>query len=518
MVRAQALSLFALLGLASCTTPKARTPEAIPEASDTTSKLQPNRMLPPLAYTDGVGIVVEVLPLKIPAGSGPLALIRVSGVKNRYSGVTFLAERNSNGEGQSWVVPLDGAPKAILRGGRNGMKGAARAPVDLALPQIRAYIRLVYDEDASKLVQSEELIADYEAHLADGSLQTLSQFDRVHAKERTRKGLEREREEFAERCGKEVAVHMDWDVLQSREDFEDSAFCAKALQNISTLCTERQAEKQEIAAKLDSIHCKRAAETFMDWDESKRSWTVHSNVEKLPNSQLLKTAISQSLKLHRIVLKSSGGLYLIVPSLHAADRGYYAGFGRKLYRQWGTNKNSRRDFTLWNGEREVSATMKKGGKWQVRCPQGTMEMFELDAGERDRVLTSSTLEEPIWQRMSFLLARDDRGIYYYVDRKRPELGGLDYRVYKGPRGRLVLTTMVDIVNDDEGQIFSTTSGSLRLAKGKEGARWLAGKKQTPLVVVSPQERRRLVFGDLGVYGEQTRGTLCSMAEKGNPGR
>jgi hypothetical protein len=186
--------------------------------------------------------------------------------------------------------------------------------------------------------------------------------------------------------------------------------------------------------------------------------------------------------------------------------------GPKLYRQTGKNFSRTISADAWNGVEDTIFRTRAPGTWEALCPEGAIEFVELPSKERDRVLATSSFEEAIWTRQAMLLARDNRGTYYYVDQLRDEQGGLGYRVFKGPRGRLSLTTMVDIVDDSNGKIFATTSGSLRLLiqEDRREARWLVGKKSENLVILDYKAMRKLVYGDLGVYAGQELGTICSL--------
>ncbi|MCP4445538.1 MAG: hypothetical protein GY811_09380 [Myxococcales bacterium] len=68
---------------------------------------------------------------------------------------------------------------------------------------------------------------------------------------------------------------------------------------------------------------------------------------------------------------------------------------------------------------------------------------------RDTILKEAKRKGPRWRRNEFALARDNRGIYYYVDRLSRRFRGKSFRVFKGPRGQLTETPLVDIVDDSD---------------------------------------------------------------------
>ncbi len=81
------------------------------------------------------------------------------------------------------------------------------------------------------------------------------------------------------------------------------------------------------------------------------------------------------------------------------------------------------------------------------------------------------------------------------------------------------TQLVDIVDDNRGKVFSTTIGSLQIARPRDGpkkAKWIARKKTTDLAIVTGMTALNLVYGELGVYDGLETGTLCSLAEAAAP--
>jgi hypothetical protein len=123
---------------------------------------------------------------------------------------------------------------------------------------------------------------------------------------------------------------------------------------------------------------------------------------------------------------------------------------------------------------------------------------------------SSVKREPAsWTRESLLLARDSRGLYYYVDHLID--GGKGYRVFRGSRGGMKLTRLVNIVEDAQGKIFATKDGRLRLvvdASGKQTAKWISGKTTTELTIVPIGQSQTFIYNELGVYEGEWLGTPC----------
>ena len=108
----------------------------------------------------------------------------------------------------------------------------------------------------------------------------------------------------------------------------------------------------------------------------------------------------------------------------------------------------------------------------------------------------------------YALARDNNGVYYYVDRGYAEADKGRFRLYVGPKGNLKLQKMTNVVSDSEGDIFATKTGSLRLILDKRESSWIENNKPTPLKVVPVEDNLPMIYGELGVYSGERLGTPC----------
>ena len=114
-------------------------------------------------------------------------------------------------------------------------------------------------------------------------------------------------------------------------------------------------------------------------------------------------------------------------------------------------------------------------------------------------------------RKSYLLARDDRGVYYYVDMLRPIYGGSGHRVFVGKKGALKQLALTDVTSDSAGDVFSTKTGDLRLVHTREGsdkpaAQWIRGEKKSDLIYLDLYMNQPVIYRDLGIY--KIPGTIC----------
>jgi hypothetical protein len=135
-------------------------------------------------------------------------------------------------------------------------------------------------------------------------------------------------------------------------------------------------------------------------------------------------------------------------------------------------------------------------------------LTRLDADQAKTLLGRATFYPALWQRQTRFLARDDDGIYYFVDELREEYGGQGYRVFVGQKGAMKEQAMTNVVEDSGGFIFATKTGSLKIIAEKktDTARWVKGAKKTELTTLVPGDNRYLIYRQLGVYG--SIGTVC----------
>ncbi len=159
----------------------------------------------------------------------------------------------------------------------------------------------------------------------------------------------------------------------------------------------------------------------------------------------------------------------------------------------------------FNGDKET---------FTLKCGKRKTPFKALDEAAEKAMLAEARFFPPLWPRRAYVLARDDEGTYYYVDRARKPAKNFDFRLFRGPRGNMKALPLVNIVSDSEGDIFASKRGRLRLVL-TEGTRqrkrqwqWIAGRKRTELIDVPVDRNVGLIYRDLGVYDGQRLGIPC----------
>ena len=234
---------------------------------------------------------------------------------------------------------------------------------------------------------------------------------------------------------------------------------------------------------------------------------------------------------HLSVLTDGEGHYIAVVTFDTAvkdhkeakvGRHLYYGDGERFYAQRssggsssGNDKRFTRNFwaprALGHGGGSFNG---KGDVYTLECGDRKTAFTTVDPEARKATLKVARFFPSQWQRHAYVLARDDEGTYYYVDRARSPPNNYDFNLYRGPRGHMKPLALVNIVSDSQGDIFASKRGRLRLVLTRPGGQqqrswqWIAGKRRTELVDVPVRSNVRLIYRDLGVYDGQRMGTPC----------
>ena len=225
----------------------------------------------------------------------------------------------------------------------------------------------------------------------------------------------------------------------------------------------------------------------------------------------------KALKPTAIVLQDAqGGTYVVFrgdePKL------FYGPTAKAVYEQniIGRSSNGESfDLTTWAPR---LANMRYGGfeykddrTYRKTCDgKDDAILTELTGDKARAILDGAAFRTSGIVRVPHLLARDDSGVYYYVDRIARIYGGKGYRVFVGKKGAMRQKPLTDVASDSAGEVFSTKSGDLRLVRQSEGNKetmtWVKGEKRKELVFLDTDLNSAVIFKDLGIYA--FLGTLC----------
>ena len=208
--------------------------------------------------------------------------------------------------------------------------------------------------------------------------------------------------------------------------------------------------------------------------------------------------------------------YLIVQmdKEHAIPEMGFYGDGKQMYRLrikgGGGEQGVSWSLSLWEPRNPNAQAFVdyRGGKLKVGCNDRNTELEQVPADQAKALIDGAEYYPYRWTRQPYKLARDDKGTYYFVDMQRDVDGKKDMRLYVGPRGKLKLQQMTNIVSDSVGDIFSTKAGELRLISNQGDIKWVQGKAESKLVHVPVEDNHVLIYTDLGVYERLPLGSPC----------
>jgi hypothetical protein len=227
----------------------------------------------------------------------------------------------------------------------------------------------------------------------------------------------------------------------------------------------------------------------------------------------------KALKAQAVVLQDpQGGTYVVFRG--DDPKVFYGPNMKSVYEQVIIGSSSDGDggweFNTWaprvpDGPHLGSIEHKKDGTYKKDCRgKDDLNLTEVSAEKAKMVLDKTAFLTMAIVHVPHLLARDDSGVYYYVDRIAKIYGGKGYRVFVGRKGAMKQLPLTDVASDSAGDVFSTKSGDLRLVtnsdSNKQTMTWVKGEKRTELVFLDTDINSVVIFKDLGLY--TFLGTFC----------
>lgn len=220
-----------------------------------------------------------------------------------------------------------------------------------------------------------------------------------------------------------------------------------------------------------------------------------------------------------IVLQDgAGGIYVVSPDKDEPHAFY--GAGKTLYEQRVVTYSADGSVGRWDvglfaprvpRHQPGSISRMEDGTYRRYCGgEDVAGLTQLTGDKARQVLDRSAFVTPGVIHTPHLLARDDSGVYYYVDQLSERYGGNGFRVFVGRKGGMKELPLTDVTRDSGGEVYSTKAGDLRFVAtsddGKHTATWIRGDKRTTLVFLEPDDNWPLIFKDLGIY--TFIGTIC----------
>lgn len=218
------------------------------------------------------------------------------------------------------------------------------------------------------------------------------------------------------------------------------------------------------------------------------------------------------------VYRDDTGMYYVSPRAGTTDPEKWVFFGdaKALYQQRivGSSQDGKSqsyDWVVWSPRvrklQHASLTLATDKPYaECKLNDGKKPLVQLTADEAKAFLQRATFLPQLWQRTAHFLARDEEGVYYFVDMLLDEYGGNGHRVFIGQKGAMKEAAMTNVVSDSAGEIYATKAGDLKIITQDGKAFWKKGGAKTELVVLDMWANRYLIYRELGIYGQL--GVIC----------
>lgn len=459
------------------------------------------------------------------------ALIRVTGVNTEIEGKVLKYEREERSYGYHYMTQVYGRPRGTL-----GMEQRyGHTTWRLYAPgRTRDGIVVAFDEAKTKALDIASILKLHEEQTARGELAELQRFHRDVEEKNNQLALESARDRMAKFCGTKPAVEIQWSLINDAAllKYNIAGYCDSVLSAMRQLC--RYQAGKNFFQPIQKVTCQWGKkETQLQQTAGQLIFSVAAgtpNLDQWALRELRQARDASGKSLMQLIqvedtdvcFTNQKKIVILAPD-DAEHSGlaygdgknfFHVGQPRGLSRGWffdprQFNKNHNSGFRGYDLRYYSHVDVDRAKKTcRLTCGERTADLKMATELERAAVLSAATYQPSPHQRTPYALARNERGKYYFIDRGITEATAKDFRVYVGPRGRLKLQRMKDIVSDSEGEIFSTQSGALRLLLGKDQAWWIANKKKNKLLLLPIKENFTLIYNELGVYLGKQLGVPC----------
>lgn len=210
------------------------------------------------------------------------------------------------------------------------------------------------------------------------------------------------------------------------------------------------------------------------------------------------------------------GSYLVFVPYALMEQPLFSGDGKTLHAQRvfgsGSDEGSKQfSANFWEPRVRAPAEgmfERKGDTYTLTCGRNEIAFKEVPAAQARTLMKSARFLKVRWQRRAYALARDDEGTYFYVDRAREPDGNQDFHLFIGTQGEMVGQPAKVLASDDEGDVFGTPEGKLRLAHQRQEAEWIQGTIRRKLRYLPVEDNAKLIYTSLGAYKGERLGTPC----------
>ena len=459
-------------------------------------------------------------------------LMRITGTNAEIDGLVLAYRIEVRPNEHRYRTTLRGRDRIVLVMKYRGKDTGA----ELRLPG-HGTLDLIYAADKTGELAPGEILHEHDRQREAGMLQAVQRFDRKREIEAQQDKMESSISFLAKMCGHPFRVDVAWDTVSDAQlkDTDLWMRCVRVIGILRELCRgDSHGVVKEITwDNFREISCRFGDELDLRINEKRLEFTalpIHQSgtprrirtffLQEMPAGK--GWTLQRHLDLDRTEVCTDGeGHYVGFGPYPDGDDTLFFGEETSLVRVPLVKKGGYAYFFEPREEREqvgndpmsrylsLLRAHNKDGTCRLRCGQRLVDLDKLSREDARRLLLGASLAPPPPRRKPFALARDRRGMYYFIDTSDRD-GARDFRLYRGRKGNLKNLEMTNIVEDSQGAIFSTRSGKLRLIVEKENSFWVEGKKTHALINLPLGENIDMIYNQLGPYLGVPLGTPCDI--------
>jgi hypothetical protein len=148
----------------------------------------------------------------------------------------------------------------------------------------------------------------------------------------------------------------------------------------------------------------------------------------------------------------------------------------------------------------------------VVCGPDHLALSPMDLAEGEELLKGAQFVLPFWKRSAHFLARDDYGVYYFIDKANyyddTPIPESSYRVFIGWKGEILQSPLKMVAQDSVGEVYGMTNGNRRVVINQGVGRYFDGDEVRVLHTLNLYADSQLMYRDNKIYGNARHGTPC----------
>lgn len=201
----------------------------------------------PLELNSGEGVNVVIAPTL----DKKQALVKVTGVNHKIDGVVFLTNLKPHGTNKAYKFTFDGTERSLV----TVNEGYRCCSYTLYIPQGSEGTFLSKKDESSPAIV-EDLKAQYEQQLADGTQERLASFDRNKHLKIQQQQLIKAQQNTLQQCGSAIETQLDWANVndENLKKYAVGSFCAQVANEIAYMC-EKDENFKHTATQFNRVEC-----------------------------------------------------------------------------------------------------------------------------------------------------------------------------------------------------------------------------------------------------------------------